>query len=153
MIALGYILGIAIREIYGDGRIMMRWGSSPTLKARQLESGWCALDVRRLLADVGIDGQYYLALKECPYDKERHRGCDEFACRASTINEGTNVTQHVQKGCKCEHAMVTKDAVRVIQNGGIPVVSWRKNIEGDGSRLAVEDAGAVEITCIAISHV
>jgi hypothetical protein len=153
MIALGYILGIALRKISGNGFIIMRWGASPTLKARLLESGWCALDVRRLLADVGIDGQYYLALKECPYDKERHQGCDEFVCRASTINEDTYVTQHVQKGCECKHEIVTKDVVRVIENDGIPVVSWRKNIEGGGSRFTVEDAGAGEIIYVAVSHV
>lgn len=152
MIALGYILGQAAREIYHDGYIIMDWGASPWLKARLLEKGWCALDVRRLLADVGIDGQYYLALKECPYDMERHRGCNEFGCRACTIVEETYVTKHVEPECKCEFDMATKEVVEVIRAEGIPVVSWRKNAV-KGSRFVVDDGKVGEIAYVAVSHV
>jgi hypothetical protein len=154
MIALGYILGNALREIYNDGEILMHWGASPRLKATLLENGWCPLDVRRLLTDVGIDGHYYLSLKEFAYDKTRHHHCDETICRASTVDEATYVTKHVPNEYpECKHQPVPEDVVRVVQNEGIPVVSWRKNTEGVSSGFTVEDAGKGGVPFVAISHV
>lgn len=153
MIALGHILGMALQDISGDGRVTLRWGASPMLKAKLLENGWCPLDVRRFLADVGIEGHYHLALKECAYEKGLHQGCDESACRALIVNEETYVVPHVQPGCTCECDMATEAVVEVIKNEGIPVVSWRKNVEGGGPRFIVEDGRSRRVKYVAISHV
>lgn len=153
IIALGHALAEATKSLCGREHTSL--GASPMLKAMLLDSGWCALDVRRLLSDVAINGHYYLALKQCPYDKKLHRECNEFRCQARTIDEKTYVIQHVQNKCngQCKHDVTPKDVVRIIENGGIPVVSWRKDVNGGGSRLIVEDAGTGEITYVAISHV
>ncbi|KAJ7213147.1 hypothetical protein GGX14DRAFT_342338, partial [Mycena pura] len=154
-IALGYLLSQAARAIYRDGFIKIRWGASPLLKEGLLERGWCPLDVRRLLTDSAVDGQYYLFMKDCPDDKQRHRGCDESACCATTINEATYVVRHVS-GCEpeCSHDGVSDDRVsQIIVNNGIPVVSWKQDAGEGCSGFTVQDASASGATYLAISHV
>jgi hypothetical protein len=154
IIALGDILGDALTEIHDDGRTAMSFGGNPFLKSMMLNNGWCPSDVRRVIGDVTIDGQYYFALKGYPHEKDRHRGCHEFGCIASTIKEETYVMKHTEEGCKCIGDMATKEIVQVIRDGGVPVVSWKKTAGGNGNvGFTVENASATNIPYVAISHV
>ncbi|KAF9467005.1 hypothetical protein BDZ94DRAFT_1305863 [Collybia nuda] len=49
--------------------------------------------------------------------------------------------------------MATEEVVKVIQKGGIPVLSWRKGAQGRGSSLVVEDVKEGAVNYIAVSHV
>lgn len=151
--ALGFIFTGAIREIYKAGTFNMGWGANPMLKTTLLKAGWCPLDVRRLFLDVGIDGQYYLALAKFPHDTGLHRRCDERACRARTVDEGTYVIPHLHTGRKCQEDVATRGVVQIIQNEGIPVLSWSKNIDRGGSGFIIEDARTSKLPYVAISHV
>ncbi|KAJ6588676.1 hypothetical protein B0H19DRAFT_1248297 [Mycena capillaripes] len=153
IIALGFTFTGAIREMYEASTFSMGWGASPMLKAKLLSAGWCPLDVRRLFSDVGIDGQYYLALAKFPHDTGLHGRCDERACRARTVDEANYVTPHLHTGRPCQEDVATRDVVRIIQNEGIPVLSWIKNLDGGGSGFIVEDARVSELPFVAISHV
>ncbi|KAJ7214175.1 hypothetical protein B0H12DRAFT_1155634, partial [Mycena haematopus] len=155
MIALGHILGSALREISGNGNVGLSssWPASPRLKTMMVENCWCPMDVRRFTSDVGIDGHYYLALKKYPSEEYRHGGCTESACRALIVDEGTYVVQHVDPGCSCEEEMATEAVVEVVKQGGVPVVAWRKNVQDGGSRFIVENAISQNVAYVAISHV
>jgi hypothetical protein len=154
ILALGHILGEALKEIHDDERPDLSFGGNPFLKGMMLKNGWCPSDVRRLMSVVPIDGHYYLALKKYPYEKDRHSGCHEFGCIVSSIKEETYMTKHAEKGCKCMGDMAMKDVVQIIQDGGVPVVSWKKTSGDDGgSGFSVENATASNIPYVAISHV
>lgn len=56
IIALGYTLKQAMLTFHGIVHTKNRWGYSTLLKSRMLDAGWCPLDVRRSLTDMGIDG-------------------------------------------------------------------------------------------------
>ncbi|KAF8173737.1 hypothetical protein K438DRAFT_1849887 [Mycena galopus ATCC 62051] len=153
IIALGFIFTGAIRDVYNVPTFAMSWGASPMLKTKLLSAGWCPMDVRRLFFDVGIDGQYYLALANFPHDINLHCRCDERACRARTVDEAKYVTPHVHSGQPCQENVSTRDVVEVIRNQGIPVLSWVKDIDGGGSGFIVDDARVSELPYVAISHV
>ncbi|KAJ6451330.1 hypothetical protein C8R45DRAFT_797395, partial [Mycena sanguinolenta] len=155
MMALGHMLGNALPEICGNNRqvSISNGGASSMLKAMAVENGWCPMDVRRFAKDVGVDGQYYLALKTYPNEGYRHRGCTESACRALIVNESAYVVQHVDPECSCEEEVVTEAVVEIVKCGGVPVVAWRKSGEEDDSGFIVEDGFSENVSYVAISHV
>jgi hypothetical protein len=167
IIALGFILRQAAIEIYrphGNER-GNHWGASNLLKKRLIEMGWCRMDVRRLLSDVGIDGHYYLALQRCPQGPETHWDCGETLCHARNVDEKRYVTRHVDN-CVCdgdEHGLATNEVVGIIEDdsgikegeieGGIPVVSWCKAEKTSQPGFIVDNARSRKIKYVAISHV
>ncbi|KAF7374401.1 Heterokaryon incompatibility [Mycena sanguinolenta] len=152
IIALGFVLTGAIRDMYKVPTFDVSWGASPLIKSKLLNAGWCPLDVRRLFLDVGIDGQYYLALAKFPHDTGFHSRCNERSCVARNVDESKYVIAHLHAG-PCPHDAATLDVVEIIKEGGIPVLSWVKNIAGDRSGFIVEDARKSKQLFIAISHV
>ena len=129
--------------------------------------GWCRLDVRRICSELGVDGQYYFAVLESPYDKGKHSNCDEFLCVAANgVNVADYRTRHTlgetgseicKGGCDGMSAneifMATGKVVDIIKGGGIPVVSWARNGVGAQRTLLVEDAVLGRLDYVAISHV
>ncbi|KAJ6512733.1 hypothetical protein C8R45DRAFT_961195 [Mycena sanguinolenta] len=146
IIALGFVLTGAIRDMYKIGTFNLSWGASSLIKSKLLNAGWCPLDVWRLFLDVGIDGQYYLALAEFPFDIRFHSRCDERSCVARNVDESNYVIAHLHNG-PCPHDAATSEVVEIIKEGGIPVLSWGR------SGFIVEDARKSKQPFIAISHV
>ncbi|KAF7361143.1 Heterokaryon incompatibility [Mycena sanguinolenta] len=152
IIALGFVFTTAIRDIYQILIFEMGWGGSPLIKSKLLNAGWCPLDVRRIFSDFGIDGHYYLALAEFPHDISLHSGCNERACIARNVDEKTYVTPHLHTGT-CQEDVATLEVVEIIKNGGIPVLSWVKDIGAGSSGFIVQDVRKSESPFVAISHV
>ncbi|KAJ7243908.1 hypothetical protein B0H12DRAFT_1221054 [Mycena haematopus] len=152
IIGLGFVFKEAIRDMYRVSIFDMRWGGSPLLKSKLLNAGWCPLDVRRLFSDVGIDGHYYLALAKFPHKIALHSGCNERACVARKVDESAYVIPHLHTGL-CPEDVATLDVVEIIKKGGIPVLSWVKDLGGGHSGFIVEDTRKSELPFVAISHV
>jgi hypothetical protein len=132
-------------------------------------NGWCRLDVRRMLSELGIDGQYYFAVLRSAHDKSKHSDCTEFMCLAANfVNAADYRTQHVLDETKSEICgggcdgmspdeirVATDRVVEIIKGGGLPVVSWARDGAGAGAKraLLVEDAVIGQRDYVAISHV
>jgi len=159
IIALGYTLNQAMLTFHGIVRTKNRWGYSTLLKSRMLDAGWCPMDVRRSLTDMGIDGHYYIAAfpnlqaKPNSAGKRLHDDCTEDRCVAQDIDEKTYVTQHAEHGCNCDNVLVDiHHVVKIIEEGGTPVVTWHEA----NKELHVETFDEVKSSLtpyISISHV
>ncbi len=128
-------------------------------EVRMLDAGWCPMDVRRSLTDMGIDGHYYIAAfpnlqaKPNSAGKRLHDDCTEDRCVAQDIDEKTYVTQHAEHGCNCDNVLVDiHHVVKIIEEGGTPVVTWHEA----NKELHVETFDEVKSSLtpyISISHV
>ena len=158
IIALGYTLRQAMFEFNEIVRARNPWGFSHLLRTCMLQAGWCPMDVRRSLTDMGIDGHYYIAASRNPQGPQHHTRCTEEMCSASSINEDTYVTKHTDEcwlteHCKDKHVLVDVDCVLdIMRNGGTPVVSWNAT-ENQLNVKAFNPSKGLQFKYITISHV
>jgi len=160
IIALGFTLSQAAVDIY-----KIEWNNynkyvnytSTLLRKKLEEMGWCISDIGRLFTELGIDAHYYVALQKPPEPAQSHSNCRDRQCLAATVDETNYCTRHVE-GCKGEDDLnrlkigsLVKEVVKVIDNNGIPVVSWEA-VGKDTPEMRVQDALANRVEYVAISH-
>lgn len=157
IVALGYTLLEAVQEIYDvyPSRRVNEWNSVPLLRTL-LEEKWCPRQATSMLSDMGVDGQYYLALSPGPDPEERpwHDRCTEEYCCAPTLDESEYVTVHTTPGCMCPHVPSPPEVDDVIGRGGIPILSWTDTFEGGFFTVQEYDPTTYQTPAfVAISHV
>ena len=158
IIALGFTLRQALINFNGVVRAVNLWGPSHLLETCMLQAGWCPMDVRRSLTDIGIDGHYYIAASRNPQGLQYHARCTAEVCSASSINEDTYVTKHTDECwsteyCTDKHVLVDIDCVvEILKDGGIPLVSWDAT-ENQLNVKAYNPSKGLQLNYITISHV
>ncbi|GAM40005.1 hypothetical protein TCE0_034r12015 [Talaromyces pinophilus] len=128
IMVLGWTLQSAAYSIYEPGRVrsVEPWGSNNILTNNLLnDSRRCMGEAAKLMADLEIDGLYYVGGLSCPRREQDHESCTEMGCSGQGIKGKPYQTQHVRPDCTCSFAGVSiPDLIAVISKGEIPLVSW-----------------------------
>jgi hypothetical protein len=126
IMALGWALHSASREIYNESGApdSKEWGSSPLLVSRLESAGWCKAEITRFLDDQSVEGLYYFGSLPTPRQDQGHGDCTENTCTPTGINKATYKQKHEHHGhgFECESVLMSCD--HIVQNGGVPFVSW-----------------------------
>jgi len=134
--------------------------ASALLRRRIRAAGWCPMDVARALKDMDVDGHYYMAAYPKPLGLPSHQECTEISCSAAYVDEDNYVTKHTYECCRSptsrdndEHIEIdVSSVVRILKNGGFPVVYW----DTSEDRICVDEFNADaerKPVFVAISHV
>jgi hypothetical protein len=166
IVALAYTLSEAAIQIYQlDQSEWNRFDkyinyTTDLVKGRLESNGWCPLDMRRAFTQLGMDGHYYFALLESPYEIHQHKDCSEAHCvAANVVNEADYRPIHVPTCDRRDEieataaTNITKQVVAIIKQDGIPVISWQKKDPETRFGLVVRDAVATKMKYVAVSHV
>jgi hypothetical protein len=131
-------------------------GGTTLLEQRLADKNWCPL---RIIMAVGlsVDGLYYIAAnpEEAVHD---HQLCHTAQCVAEDVDEAQYTTKHVTDNCKCAfQSPPEQELLRVIKDGGTPLLRWTSVPDGKGYRLIVcknlSETPQSQSQYIAISHV
>jgi hypothetical protein len=153
---LGCTIDHALQWLWGLD-VGRDWALDDAAAVRMFDFGWCPRDIavsREFLSEIPM---YCISHIARPSDSYNHRECSQESCRLNQIDERAYVTKHRSSGCQCSHVQSMQDDIyRVLDKGGVPVISLVPNRQQDGSRrfdVKVKEGGAMIHYYIAISHV
>lgn len=127
IIALGWALQNASQKIYNLQRGPRDRGRSSTLLVTRLESaGWCQAEISRFINYHDVEGLYYFGFLSSPRRNQRHSDCTKQSCKPLGIEEVKYEQKHecYEGERPCDDIKVPDEAVKIVANGGIPLITW-----------------------------
>jgi Heterokaryon incompatibility protein (HET) len=130
--------------------------TSAFTRKKLTEAQWCKSDINLLARGLHVENLYYASLLDRKGMAIGHSVCTEDQCFASTVDEQTYETKHVEVGCICPH--VTADTSRItlmLRNGMIPAMVYHPPSSGRGDNQSgwIEVVDSASQPYVAISHV
>ncbi|KAL6719422.1 hypothetical protein ACLMJK_003662 [Lecanora helva] len=156
IIATANALSRAATTIYGVSfaDLRLNWGTSALLTERLSAKRLCPKDISWLTyeKDRNIDLQYAVTCN--PYSRAGvdHTECTELVCCQDRVDLGTYSTRHVDAQCNCTMMGVPQEFLSIIEEGEIPIVTFRGGPDGCRRELRVT-RHQPNARYVAISHV
>ena len=156
IIALASAISRAATRIYeiSYSNLYLNWGTSSFLTERLFSKGFCPKDVAWLTSekDQSIDVQYTLACLPYSRRETNHSECTDSICCLDQVDLNSYSTRHVNAQCSCVHVEISQDILPIIENGGVPIISFRTRQDERDPELRVIQCQP-KARYVAISHV
>lgn len=127
--------------------------STLILRRYMKDRGWCIHDINNLESYLPVDTLYYFST--LPRSKSRttgHENCASFS-KCNAYNFGDEMSSgHVRKGCGCYHLKPSNPEAlhKIIERGGIPLVTFHQKHRGDITLQYIE--AQPSSSYVAVSH-
>jgi hypothetical protein len=165
IVVTGELLANAARVIWGFPILPGKWPKAPLLNVLLAQSGWCCVEVDKLLDRCTTTRAYYISsIRRRPLeDKEKHNQCCpnlgwDVGCVVNRLNEENYVVKHTSDGCTC-NVVSFRDSLELeqwIKTGrtGLLVSAGSGNDTNQKWKLiSSHDAAGKPVRYVAISHV
>lgn len=126
-----------------------------TMEMEFVARGWCPHQVREIWDSFSCHtAPYLLSLRRRPRPGRDHRRCFAHTrCAANSVNNKLYELQHAEELCACHPiATLEQDVVRMIKEGGVPLVSATHDPSTGQLRLSIVKR-TPRSRYIALSHV
>lgn len=129
------------------------------LRSRMMENGWCPSEVRHLLDNLKVRGQYYVSNFRRQGPVLSHGdACSDSECALKRFDEASYQSRHRRDSCSCQPMFVAEaQSEALLQKGRIPRLTIARKYIAQYVPAAIEREEVVRVVesekYIAISHV
>jgi hypothetical protein len=127
--------------------------SMSKIVSHMLQNGWCRHQCRWVCERFTFNVVYYFASLRRRPSTRGHEACEQDDhCVANNLDTTSYQCRHVEEGYSCDFMSTSiTEVTKIIQGGGIPVVSFSKTASGELQQKIIRAKYSTKYT--AISHI